>query len=174
MGVDIYGWSKVRLAENQTFNADGEPLEGEDAHVIYINDAFPGRLTEWPHKSVVVVDGDYEHCYSRAYSGYNRWRDELAKLAGYPLTEYEGYAGSKSSCYAAGAWEVLEGPFWELINFSDCEGMIGTAICQKLAKDFADWQERADLVEDEHWRQGYAGMRKAFEIGSNGGLVRFG
>lgn len=173
MGVDIYGWSKVRLAENQTFDAYGEPLASEDAQVIYINADFPDRLTEWPDKSVVMVDGEETHCYSRAYSGYNRWREDLAKLAGWPLTEYEGYGGMKSKCHAAGAWEATEGPFWELIQFSDCEGMIGTAICQKLAKDFSDWQEKADAIEDEYWRQGYAAMRKAFEIGSDGGLVRF-
>jgi len=139
MGVDIYGWSKVRLAEDQTFNADGEPTAGEDAERIYINDDFPDRCTEWPQASVLFVDGLHEHCFARSYGGYNMWREQLAKMAGYELTEYDGPFKQKDKAHAAGAWDKSEGPFWELILFSDCEGVIGTAVCKKLAKDFLQW-----------------------------------
>jgi len=172
MGVDIYGWSKVRLAEDQTFDADGEPTAGENANKIYINDDFPGRCTEWPQGAVLFVDGVYEHCYGRAYSGYSAWREELAKIAGYPMTDFE-WLGQKLKRHDAGAWQVTEGPFWELINFSDCEGVIGTSVCKKLAKDFQDFQTKADEHENESWREGYKCMRHAFEIGADEGLVRF-
>ena len=56
--------------------------------------------------------------------------NELATLA--------GYAGADD------AWERTDGPFWELINFSDCEGVIGPKTSAKLAGDFAAFQEKAD------------------------------
>ena len=64
-----------------------------------------------------------------SYGGYNFWRANLAKLIGKTDSQI---------------WENPEpGPFVELINFSDAEGTIGPKTSDKLAKDFADWHERA-------------------------------
>src|SRR3972149_5024711 len=50
------------------------------------------------------------------YSSYNQWRDQLAQLA--------------------------QGAFLELINFSDCEGAIGSKTSTKLLKDFQDHEQK--------------------------------
>ena len=62
-------------------------------------------------------------------------------------------------------------PFYELINFSDCEGFIGPKTSAKLAKDFAAWQEKAG--ERGWFSEKYAQWRAAFELAANGGVVQF-
>ena len=114
------------------------------------------------------------HFRAGSYSGYNRWRDELAKLAGYKAVWHKApYDKTGEESHAAGAWEAAEGPFWELINFSDCEGFIGPKTSAKLALDFAEFQPKADAVEDPWFRDLYARWREAFEVASNGGAVDF-
>jgi len=75
-----------------------------------------------------------------SYGGYNAWRSELAKFAGY-----------ESSTYVWDNREKVAGqPFVELIDFSDCEGVIGPSVSAKLARDFATFQVRADTHPDEY------------------------
>ena len=171
MGLDIGAFKNVRKAENQYLDEDGDPVEGNGRRVC-INDNFPGRYSEFEDCSVVLYD-DYGHFYSRSYGTYNRWRNDLAKLAGYPLTEYEGYMGESRKGYAAGAWDCDSGPFWELINFSDCEGDIGPSICAKLAIDFANYQDKANATQDEDFITSYNNIRAAFDYASGNGIVSF-
>lgn len=130
----------------------------DDGYHLSANPAFPGRADE-------IKDGQYgslAHSHFRAgsYSGYNEWRNQLAFLA--------GYAGAED------AWANCTcGPFWELINFSDCEGVIGPVTSAKLAKDFADYQEKADEHESPYFRDLYKDWRIAFETASDNGAVLF-
>ena len=67
-------------------------------------------------------------------------------------------------------------PFFELIHFSDCEGIIGPKISAKLAKDFADNQAKADVyrVDEASWfREKYSDWRRAFEMAADNGAVEF-
>ena len=152
MGLDITAYSDITLVDEAE---DGE----EGVAFLYANRDFPNHNEG--------IEGYYRYgseydFRAGSYSGYNEWRRQLARLA--------GYASDRA------VWEQpdLEGPFVELINFSDCEGVIGPKLCAKLAKDFADFQDAADSVEDglfftelfNHWRT-------AFEIGADGGAVQF-
>lgn len=93
-----------------------------------------------------------------SYRGYNLWRSRLAILI--DKTDYD-------------IWDNSEGPFAELINFSDCEGIIGPVTSAKLAKDFSEHQEIAERKEDSYFLYLYNEWRKAFETAANGGCVRF-
>lgn len=71
-------------------------------------------------------------------------------------------------------------PFFELICFSDCEGALGAEISAKLARDFAEFEERAEehaksLGEwfGEDWIYRYKAWRRAFELASENGAVCF-
>lgn len=66
-----------------------------------------------------------------------------------------------------------EGPFWELISFSDCDGIIGPLVSAKLAQDFGDFQPAADDHPDQHFRDMYARWRTAFETAADTGFVDF-
>ena len=91
----------------------------------------------------------------------------MAKLVGYPPVIGAAYPHSK------GAWVATEGPFWELINFTDCNGVLGTAVCQKLAKDFADYEVSARSLEDKEFLYTYLQFKAAVEWASDGGAVVF-
>ena len=73
-------------------------------------------------------------------------------------------------------WEGRLHPeaFEELIHFSDCEGTIGPKTSAKLAKDFADWRDRAEKhTPEEYFFAKYCDFQKAFEIAARGGAVKF-
>ncbi|MCG7985085.1 MAG: hypothetical protein JAY90_20335 [Candidatus Thiodiazotropha lotti] len=164
MGLDITAYSNLELAAG-----DVDPNDTEDSVVsFYVNPDFPRRAGD------IVDDQAYqfkneEDFYAGSYGGYNQWRETLAEIAGYPKGQTENGVES----YAATVWrDPKPGPFMELINFSDCEGVIGTEISTKLAKDFAEYQDKAD-DQDEFFKKKYALWRSAFEMASKNGAVKF-
>jgi hypothetical protein len=137
----------------------------------YINSDFPGRADDIEDRAVYKAQDSFGF-RAGGYSGFNAWRNELAKMAGYPLGQYEQY-GKLWDSYCVACWEGAKGPFSELINFSDCEGIIGSAVAAKLAKDFAEFQAAAEKVEMPHFIIKYTEWRKAFEMAADAGAVRF-
>lgn len=180
MGLDITAYSQIEEMKDVVFNADGEPidpttkteLDYEIFFRAYLNDDFPGRADGIKDKALYTY-GDRDGMYAGSYSGYNMWRDQLAKLAGYPIGKYDAGYGWERESYCVACWNGATGPFSEIINFSDCEGVIGTDICKKLAKDFADFQGKADAHSDDWFREKYTEWRKMFELGSDAGCVQF-
>jgi hypothetical protein len=181
MGLDIAAYRGLTRA------AEGEGLHPEYAEEadyehgwfrLYKNDEFPGRAGEIDDEGIYRATEEFGF-RAGSYSGYNEWRDQLAALVGHPSEKHVVAAsehlmlGDRWS-HAASVWNnPAPGPFMELINFSDCEGTIGTTVSAKLAKDFADWQEKADAHEDEWFREKYADWRKAFEMAADNGCVVF-
>lgn len=155
MGLNITYYSKLTPCEPHAYDANA--CYGIHFHV-YANPDFP--------KHADGLAGCYLHegeCGFRAgsYSGYNEWRNELALFAyGVPAED---------------VWrDDTEGPFFELINFSDAEGTIGPVTSAKLAQDFAAWQERANAANtSDWWLTLYGKWRRAFETAANGGCVDF-
>jgi hypothetical protein len=166
MGLDISAFRKVEPAPDVDLDKEEGPYCW-----LYANTAFPGR--EAPLTTGVHKYEDTMGFAAGAYSSYNRWREDLAKLVGYPAVPYHhGYKPDEMS-HAAGAWLQAGGPFWELINFSDCEGVIGHLHSGKLAVEFGQYQEQADKHESANFRELYALFRSAFEMASDGGAVVF-
>lgn len=167
MGLDITAYGKIQRIEPQPEYEDTP----DDVARLYVNPDFPGRADD-------IEDGYYTYGTSHdfaagSYGGYNVWRNQLAELAGYPAVRHEaGYKPPEMS-HAAAAWEVDAGPFWELIHFADNEGCIGTAVSAKLAKDFAEFQSKADAHPDGLFWSRYAEWRRAFELAADGGAVDF-
>jgi hypothetical protein len=153
MGLDITAHSKLQREEDQTKDRDDYEIK------VWHNDSFPGRCDDIA-EGYYTSAGEEVDFRAGSYSSYNHWRNELAKLAGYES--------------ASAVWsKIAVGPFIELIDFSDCEGAIGTAVSAKLAKDFAEHQPKADAHPDERFRELYATWRKAFELASDAGAVQF-
>lgn len=164
MGVDISGYCDAHKMEDQS--EDGGGIR------IFMNPDFPGRADEFEDMAYYGTGDDCEDI-SMGYGRYNAVRDRIAQLAGYPLGKYEKY-GVDHDSYCVACWNGATGPFSELINFSDCEGTIGTAVSKKLAEDFAAFQAAADAVTDFHdFAKLYAGLRKIFETAARGGFVIF-
>ena len=154
MGLDIVACDSMTLCED------------EEGYHIWENDDFPGRFPN-------CVEGWYDlhntiSFSAGSYIGYNIWRRKLARMAGYkpdPDNPQYGEAG--------GAWILSNGPFWELINFTDCDGSIGPSVSEKLAKDFANHDPKK-FTDDEKFIELYELWQKAFELAAKGGCVRFG
>lgn len=177
MGLDITAYSRLEKID-AVFSKDGEPIHPTTRKPIRGNICEPVINPDFP-KQAEGIEADAVYRYAKtighhagSYGGYNRWREQLAELAGWALISYERY-GRMWPSHAASTYTATGGPFWELILFSDCEGTIGAATAAKLAKDFADHQAKADAHTDEHFRNKYTEWRAAFELAADGGCVRF-
>ena len=92
-------------------------------------------------------------------------------MAGYPVGEYEtGFR--KEANHFGGALNSDSGPFFELINFSDSEGFIGTAVATKLLADFKSFHDKAEIIGDRFFEQ-YKHWQSAMEMASNNGCISF-
>lgn len=176
MGLDITAYRKLTKLD-AVFDGDGEPIDPTTREPLdyslrpYVNHDFPGREGSIESGAVYSAE-DSAGLHAGSYGGYSRWREQLAQLAGWPAGEYEQYGRTYQS-HCVPCWNGKVGPFSELINFSDCEGVIGAEVSAKLAKDFEAFQEIADAHEDEHFRTKYAEWRSAFEMAADGGAVEF-
>jgi hypothetical protein len=112
-----------------------------------------------------------------SYSYYNWWREELCEFA--LDTEPEE------------VWMYPEDfvgrPFVELIDFTDCDGRIGTNVAAKLAADFTIHAARAkryaarvthpDSPDDPEvgagWLQNYRDFARAFRLAAKNGALAF-
>ena len=159
MGLDISASRSAKLVRD---NADKD-YDGYDDGLqhVYVNPAFPaqadGMVSGW-YKMDPEDEVDFR---AGSYSGYNLWREQLAALVDINPRDVWN------------AQQPPSGPFVELINFSDCEGVIGPVTSAKLARDFAEHQAKADAHEDEWFRTRYVHWREAFELAARGGCVRF-
>lgn len=177
MGLDITAYKNISEIDC-LFDADGEPVDKATGKPIKgeffqpnVNHDFEGREVPVKDKAVYSYEDSFRF-FAGSYSGYNQWREELAQLAGYPAKEAERF-GKQCSRHDTGAWLKGEGPAFELISFSDCEGVIGSEVAKKLAADFDALQEQANAHPDEWFREKFDVWRKAFEWASQNGAVSF-
>lgn len=178
MGLDITAYRQLKKMD-AVFDEDGDPINPvtripfDRCTQFRVNGDFPGRNGSVEHRAVYAYE-EFHSFRAGSYGSYNAWRDELAKLAGYPAVPVDRYkTGSVQMRHDQGAWDSDGGHLFELICFSDCEGVIGPETSAKLAKDFADLQSKIDAHPDEYFRGRCAEWRKAFEMAADGGAVDF-
>ena len=103
--------------------------------------------------------------------------------------ECDGYEFINIGSYSTYGWfrralEVFSEDrdcFSELINFSDCEGVIGNVVSKKLYKDFVSnaesfikWvHQKFDAYDSELLLQKYRKFETAFKTAKDGGAVEF-
>ena len=176
MGLDISVFKDVKFIEGgelidtqdeySVVDINGVKYEEEQFYHIYLNTHFPIQ-SEGFSEFILLDENDKWRDYgfrAGSYGGYNQWRRNLAKIAGYQEDGME--------CDEA-AWQCEFGPFIELIHFSDCEGAINSKISKKLLADFELYEEQAKK-EDEWFYKIYQNFKEAFEIaGNKNGVVIF-
>lgn len=172
MGLDITAYRQIAPDPSAALDEYGDPVDYKSRQKFWINPDFPehaeGIDTMLAHSFAEKFD-----FRAGSYIGYSRWREDLAKFAGYPAVLVERWAGGMESLHAGGAWKAGEGPFYELIHFSDCEGTIGPAVSAKLLADFIAHEERAMAVDDDWFRALYMDWKRAFALAADGGAVQF-
>lgn len=181
MGLGVTAFSKLTKLD-ALFDESGEPVNPQtrerykDYFKAYVSADFPSQADGIEDRAVYSYEA-YGRFWSASYGRYNSWRETLAKLAGYEAVPYEtvpGYKPSEVMSHQVGAFEVNEGPFHELVCFSDCDGVIGPKVAAKLAKDFANWDERARALGDDWFYSKYQEWRQCFEMAADAGAVSFG
>lgn len=130
----------------------------------------------WPGRSR-PLRADLVYKYARSSeavclscSSYGLWRDDLARFAGYNTAKDARSAGL--------------GPFIDLIDFTDCEGVIGSLSATKLSHEFKAYEAEASAFARSwefhpRWAEGkwikmYAEMSEVLAVAAEDGAVTFG
>lgn len=172
MGLDISAYSKLVEAPDAERDGDNELVDYDNYREFYFNQDFPGR-EEGLKEGMAYKLGDDSHGFrAGSYGGYSVWRNELAKMAGYAEGKQTGEDYADRFPHAAQAWQDGSGPFYEQIQFSDCDGTIGPVVSAKLAKDYADYAAKAEQIGGRFWEL-YQEWQKAFQIAADCGAVSF-
>lgn len=167
MGLDVSAYNNLKYLEPLNWDRYEELYEYPDKEVIalHVNSHFPDS-------SVGVVEGIYSRTedteyfgwHAGSYGGYSIFRERLAESTGYSTRE---------------CWNDPEKfkdfPFYELVNFSDAEGTIGTEASKALYQDFLDNRQAFvdHIGENLPWGfvERYDDWTKGFWIASNNGYV---
>ena len=176
MGLEVTAYSQIEKI-HAVLDEDGFPLDPEtgeeiqDAVYLQVNPGFREVASDIENGAIYRFK-DVTWLEAVPYSRYNQWREQLAELAGFK-TGVLAHSHQITSGHAVGAWQAESGPFREFIDFSDAEGILGPAVCKKLAEDFIYLQNKADAHSDELFRKTYADWRSIFELAANNGVVVF-
>jgi hypothetical protein len=172
MGLDCTAFSKVEFVEMATFDEDGDIMvrwdefdaDGNrwwDTYVVARHHPeFPGRADPIIDKGVYAYE-DSVGWKAGSYGSYSRFRSELAGLVGYtPEDIWNGRVG-------------MDRPFSLLVNFSDCEGIIGTTAAIKLLAEFREHEAHARPRLQPYDMQSYEEWIAAFALAADNGFVDF-
>jgi hypothetical protein len=173
MGLDITAYRQLAIETDVETDDHGWPVDYDiywrpGASLGFSEGNWPGRAKGLPgDEDTIFSYGESYGFRAGSYSGYNDWRDWLARVAGWPNAD-DAWAHEKDLV-------PLFTAFHELINFADNEGVIGPEVSAKLAKDFADNQAKAQSMDDTdgYYYNRYQCWQRAFEMAADGGAVDF-
>ena len=163
MGLDIIAYRKLKknkrlsnLSNNKKEYIDIDCLI-MSPYLEEVEEAFPGRAEPLKYNGDVYICDECENINIGSYGTYGWFRQALETF-------------SKDSDY-----------FNELIDFSDCEGVIGSVVSEKLYKDFSSNAEsfgqwvcqNYSTLESGLLLRMYYKFKSAFEIAKDGGAVEF-
>ncbi len=197
MGLDISAYSRMEPVEEPPKDDDGD-IDWDKAYDlgyvhVFANAGFEASTRGLRNHDVVTTVGKYDWiadgCYrpredsdsigfrAGSYGSYGLYRKQLAALVGID----DPHA----------IWNNPEAhrdlPFFEQINFSDCEGTIGPEAAADLLKDYEDHSEAwlahlsSKKIRDgglhlswiKSFQESYETWAKAFRLAADGGLVDY-
>ncbi|MGF6573897.1 hypothetical protein ABH945_006019 [Paraburkholderia sp. GAS333] len=168
-GLDVTAYSELTEVKSPVVSSEGRP-QGENQVILSPVD-FPERFRGLEAEKVYQFESSFDF-RAGSYSGYNIWRNELAKLAGYEPT-LSRRDNAVEVRYDETVWKLEGGPFWELIDFSDAEGVIGPDVCRKVYRDFVRYRSQAEQVPDANFLESYGNWMKAFKKCAQNGAIVF-
>lgn len=154
---DKVGDKEAWLYNASTFSANGAGLLPEGVEPIRrIENTCYGRFRVQQDAGISVGP----------YSLYRTWRQWLWKLI-------HDLSNINAVWQAPGSYEHLA--FFNLIHFSDCEGVIGPIVSARLAREFSVHQSKVDQLQDQHFLFVllYRSFHQAFETAAGKGAVQF-
>jgi hypothetical protein len=176
MGLDISAYNNIKFVSELPYIPDSEDeidwdSVDDDLIVLHQNESFPTHCSDLKDG---VYGGNEVHSFrAGSYSGYSLFRDFLScTFLGIPSMEQYFHPT-----------EIKNKPFYELVDFTDCDGVIGTELSAKLYKDFVDNEAEflvklSDNFRKTDWefkgfKRVYLDFKQAFELASNNGFVKF-
>lgn len=160
MGLDISYYKLVKEIPRK----EDDDLHYENDEIIIEKQPFKLQLGTLKEESVYEMDY-IDSFASGSYGGYNGWRNRLYSLvySGNIDDYWEKTSNIIDEKYTKKLETNIETmPFLELINFSDCEGIIGPEICEKLSKDFQEYDELMKDGMDSYDYELYCDFKNAF------------
>ena len=154
MGLDIDAYGKCKY--DRAFDEDY--YTKNDLVYVYENPDFTHALTE--DEGLYSYEESFDF-HAGAYDAYNEWREKLS---------YEMLGASPQEVWE-NADQYKGKPFYELIDFSDCDGTIGTKTSEKLYNDFKDNITKASEIDDRDFIMQYQQWMHAFDIAKDDGFV---
>lgn len=181
MGLDISYYSNIKKVLDKIDEEDDDYDEKVDNaydisdFCVYGEEHFKYQLGEL--EIGAYYKGEYSMGFcAGSYGGYNFWRNQLSKLAGYSSDEEVwkefGKLMRKYKLKKIEKQDISFPPFYELINFSDCEGTICSNVSKKLYEDFLKFDKKAKNIDDYFYKK-YKEWTNAFKIASDNGAVCF-
>ena len=175
MGLDITYCENIKLYEGKV-DEDGEPMINDYVRV-YENPDFKNHCE---HNSGYYTTNYSNDFRAGSYSGYGYFRNKLAGIMGYEYSMKDHSFLGKTYQFKDHVINAGD-PFEELINFSDCEGAIGTIYSKKLYEDFKNNHQFIfdqlglddDHDQDTKFVEVYVLFMEAFRVASNNGVVIF-
>jgi hypothetical protein len=181
MGLDISAWEFATvLPEHPVGDSCWERTTPEgawdDSFVPHVHvwksafDAFPQSSRGLERERCYEVSGESIGFRAGSYSGYSEWRGMLARFG----------MGTDPRWVWSEPETFKDTPFFELVNFSDCEGSIGPEACADLSVDFETMRD--EILNSRSWPRPedwdwfvdlYDTWASAFALAANTGLVEF-
>ena len=132
MGLDITAYSKItRCTECESFDDSDSKWSSKEVVKHRWLSVLPERtrVADGLETACYIVDDEYGF-RAGSYGGYNLWRDLLSRaFLGVPARDVWRNPGAYDS------------PITSLINFSDCEGLIGPVTSASLHRALVDGRE---------------------------------
>lgn len=163
--MDIAAYSQVAF---KRLWADDEAL-----YELELVPVHPHYFRDFPTHPSPLKEGWYEvqgeACAFRAgsYSRYNAWRAWLCEkaLGVDPAIVWKSLADGEAT---------YEGkPFVGLINFTDCDGVIGSELAAKLHSVFVEMRHMFAEDGEEYYMSLYDNFTEAFGLAADSGMVVF-
>lgn len=166
MGLDVSVYQNYRVLD---INEDDDDYD-YNFNALSLEDEWEDRMKNL-EKGKYYAGDRVAHLISYPYSSHNRFREQLIRLIGRSdlLLSHDGTID----------WEALYPeknlPFYELVYFSDCEGVLDWETSEKLYNDFKNHEFLAKQVfkNEEYNLRRFNEWMETFELGKNKGVVVF-
>ncbi|MBE8232995.1 MAG: hypothetical protein HAW67_04610 [Endozoicomonadaceae bacterium] len=179
MGLDVTAYENSTIVENPECDEWDDCVKGNK---IYVSPDFKDHAGRF--KDGVVYESEKSYAfYVGSYRRYGYFRGLMAEMAGYDPIDEDSFSPTEwneREPYMLGCWASNHGFFYEMLNFSDAEGIISTEFSKKLLSDFEkfDGKYKAFFEEKEgemgsYYIRLYEDFKKAFAMAANNGYVDY-
>lgn len=195
MGLDITAYKnieKVEVIEHEISNEDYTDIEIEvlnnaktSVFKVYELSYFKEHLGSLEENSYYVYEDDFD-MRAGSYSGYGNWRNELARVVckvhniePINVDPYKKHDDNgRDRTFSETIWNLPSDttiPLYKFINFSDCEGFIGTEYCKIIYQELLDIENnfKEENSNNEYFIRKFDEWLIAFEYGSENGCIQF-